>query len=164
MNLRFYFLAGNYCYQMSGLLFLGVDDGKHRQQQVQFPCGYLSFSSVQFSRSVVSDSLRPCGLQPTRLLCPWDSSGKNTGVGCHFLLQGIFRTQGSNPGLLHCRQTLYHLSHQGSPNKSEGDTISASLKSSENPMTHDFWFDNNPEVSISAKDPYFPGLSASFEN
>ena len=39
---------------------------------------------------------------------------KNTGVGCHFLLQGIFPTQGSNPGLLHCRQTLYHLSHQGS--------------------------------------------------
>ena len=42
------------------------------------------------------------------------SPGKNTGVGCHFLLQGIFPTQGSNPGLLHCRQTLYHLSYQGS--------------------------------------------------
>ena len=41
--------------------------------------------------------------------------GKNTGVGCHFLLQGIFLTQGLNPGLLHCRQILYHLSHQGSP-------------------------------------------------
>ena len=40
--------------------------------------------------------------------------GKGTGVGCHFLLQGIFLTQASNPGLLHCRQTLY-LSHQGSP-------------------------------------------------
>ena len=39
----------------------------------------------------------------------------NTGVGCHFLLQRIFPTQGSNPGLPHCRQTLYHLSHQGSP-------------------------------------------------
>ena len=48
---------------------------------------------------------------PTRLLCPWDVPGKNTGVGCHFLLQGIFLTQGSNPGLLHCRQTLYPLSH-----------------------------------------------------
>ena len=42
----------------------------------------------------------------TRLLCPWDSPGKNTGVGCHFLLQGIFPTQGSNQGLSHCRQTL----------------------------------------------------------
>ena len=49
----------------------------------------------------------------TRLLHPWDFLGKSTGVGCHFLLQGILPTQGSNPGLLHCRQTLYHLSHQG---------------------------------------------------
>ena len=45
----------------------------------------------------------------------WDSPGKNTGVGCHALLQGIFPTQGSNPGLVHCRQILYLLSHQGSP-------------------------------------------------
>ena len=52
-------------------------------------------------------------MNPTRLLYPWDSPGKNTGVGCHFLLQGIFPTQGSNPGLPHCRQTLYRLSHQG---------------------------------------------------
>ena len=43
------------------------------------------------------------GPQPARLLCPWDSSGKNTRVGCHALLQGIFLTQGSNPGLLHRR-------------------------------------------------------------
>ena len=41
------------------------------------------------------------GLEPTRLLCPWDSPAKNTGVGCHFLLQGIFPTQGSSPHLLH---------------------------------------------------------------
>ena len=44
-----------------------------------------------------------------------DSPGKNTGVGCHALLQGIFPTQGLNPGLLHCRQILYCLRHQGSP-------------------------------------------------
>ena len=44
-----------------------------------------------------------------------DSPGKNTGVGCHALLQGIFPTQGSNPGLPHCRWILYHLSHQRSP-------------------------------------------------
>ena len=44
-------------------------------------------------------------------LGPWDFPGKNTGVGCHFLLQRIFPTQGSIPGLLHCRQTLYRLSH-----------------------------------------------------
>ena len=44
-----------------------------------------------------------------------DSPGKNTGVGCHALLQGIFPAQGLNPGLPHCRQILYCLSHQGSP-------------------------------------------------
>ena len=54
----------------------------------------------------------PVDCSPLRLLCPWDSTGKNTGVGCHFLLQGIFPTEGSNLGLLHCRQTLYPLSHR----------------------------------------------------
>ena len=42
----------------------------------------------------------PVDCSPTRLLCPWDSPGKNIGVGCHFLLQWIFPTQGLNPGLL----------------------------------------------------------------
>ena len=49
-----------------------------------------------------------------KLLSPWDFPSKNTGMGCHALLQGIFSIQGSNPGLLHCRYILYHLSHQGS--------------------------------------------------
>ena len=53
----------------------------------------------------------PTELQPTRLLHPWNFLGKNTGVGCHFLLQGIFPAQGLNLGLPHCRQMLYHLSH-----------------------------------------------------
>ena len=58
----------------------------------------------------------PHGLQPTRLLCPCDSRGKNTGVGCHSLLQGgIFLNHRLNPGLLHCRHSLYCLSQQGSP-------------------------------------------------
>ena len=60
----------------------------------------------------MSYSLWPRG---HRLLLPWDSPGKNTGVSCLFLLQGIFLTQGSNPGLPHCRQMLYPLSHEGSP-------------------------------------------------
>ena len=64
------------------------------------------------SCSVVTDSFRPHGLRPTRLLCPWDSPGENTGVGCHAFLRGIFPTQGSNPGLPHCRRTLYCLSRQ----------------------------------------------------
>ena len=54
-----------------------------------------------FSGSVMFDCLRPHGLSPTRLLCPWDFPSKNTGVGCHVLLQETFPTQGLNPGLLH---------------------------------------------------------------
>ena len=60
--------------------------------------------------SVMSNSSRPCGLQHAMLPCPWDSPGKNTGVGCHVLLQGIFPIQGPNLGLLrllHCRRILY---------------------------------------------------------
>ena len=49
------------------------------------------------------------------LLHPWDSPGKNAGVGCYFLLQRIFPTQELNPGLLHCRQILYQLNYEGSP-------------------------------------------------
>ena len=59
--------------------------------------------------SVVSDSLWPLGLYS-----PWNFPGQNTGVGSHFLLQGIFPALGLNPGLLHCRQILYQLNHQGS--------------------------------------------------
>ena len=51
-------------------------------------------------------------MQPARLLCPWDSPGKNTGVGRHAPLQEIFPIQGRNLRLLRCRQTLYHLSHR----------------------------------------------------
>ena len=58
----------------------------------------------------MSDSLRPHGLHS-----PWNSLGQNTGVGSLSLLQGIFPTQGLNPGLPHCRQILYQLSHKGSP-------------------------------------------------
>ena len=59
--------------------------------------------------------LQPHGLQSTWLLCPWDFPGKNTGVGCHALLQELFPTQESKPGLLHCRHILYCQSDQGSP-------------------------------------------------
>ena len=64
------------------------------------------WKKVKWSRSAMSHSLWPHRLQPTRLLCPWDFPGKNTGVGSHFLLQGVFPMQGSNPGLPHWRQTL----------------------------------------------------------
>ena len=64
-------------------------------------CIFTIFSACARVCSVVSDSLWPHGMQPARLLCPRDFPGKNTGLGCHFLLQGIFLTQGLNPWLLH---------------------------------------------------------------
>ena len=74
----------------------------------------VTLASAALSRlqcSVLTQScptLKPHGLQPTRLLCPWDFPGKNTGVGYHFLLQGIFLTQGLNQSVLHYRQILYY--------------------------------------------------------
>ena len=68
---------------------------------------------VCVSHSVSSSSLQPHGLQPARLLHPWNSPGNKPGVDSHSLLQRIFLTQELNPGLLHCRHILYHLSHQG---------------------------------------------------
>ena len=56
-------------------------------------------------------------IEPVRLLCPWDFPGKNTGVGCHFLLHGIFRTQGSNPHPLHWQANSLPLSHLRRPHK-----------------------------------------------
>ena len=70
---------------------------------------------LRVSPSVISYSLWAQGLWPAGLLCSWNPPGKNMGVGSHSLLQGVFPTQGSNPDLLHWRQILYHLSHQGSP-------------------------------------------------
>ena len=64
----------------------------------------------EISRSVMSNSLGPHGLHS-----PWNSPSQNTGVGTLSLLQGIFPFQGFNPGLPHCRQILYQLSHKGSP-------------------------------------------------
>ena len=80
------------------------------------------FENESVSHSVISDSLQPHGL-----LYPWNSPGKNTRVGSHPLLQGIFPTQGLNLGLLHCRQILHHLSHQGSPNIPSGNDSKAPM-------------------------------------
>ena len=70
----------------------------------------VSLSQWSEGRSAVSNSLWPHGLY-----IPWNSPGQNTGVGSLSLLQGIFPTQGSNPGLLHCGWILYQLSHKQSP-------------------------------------------------
>ena len=74
---------------------------EERQQVIT--CQVIS-SCACLVASVMSDFLWPYGLQPSRLLCPLDSLGKNTGVSCHFLLQGIFPTQGSDAHL----QCLLH--------------------------------------------------------
>ena len=71
-------------------LIPGQGTRSHAATKIRCACAY----SVA---SVVSDSLRPRGLHPSRILCPWDSPGKNNVVGCHSLLQEIFQTQGSNP-------------------------------------------------------------------
>ena len=75
----------------------------------------LAAAACEERSSVTFNSLWPHGLYPIRLLSPWKSLGKNTGVCSHSLLQGILLTPGSNPSLLHCRQILYHLNNQGSP-------------------------------------------------
>ena len=79
-----------------------------------FDCSNITVHMLGLS--IVSDSLQPYGLWFTRLLCPWDYISKNTGVGCHFLLQGIFPTHGLNQGLLYllyCQADLYHLASWG---------------------------------------------------
>ena len=73
------------------------------------------FTPILLVRACPVISLRPHGLQPMRVLCPWDFPDMNTWLGCHFLLQGIFPTQGSNLRLLHCQVDSLPLSLQGSP-------------------------------------------------
>ena len=98
-------------------------------------------------RSVVSDSLQSRGLWPVSLLYPWNSPGKNTGVGHHSLLQGIFPTQGSNLGLLHCRWIFYCLSHhelnfilqmEWRPSKISSQPVSIGSRIKLNPCVTDF--------------------------
>ena len=77
-----------------------------------------SWCCVVLSHSVMSNTLWPHGLYPTRLLCPWDFPGKNTGVDYHFFLQGIIPTQGLNPHFLHWQVDSLPLSQLGSPSDS----------------------------------------------
>ena len=92
-----------------------AQEKKTADQYSSWKVTWMSLCCARLSHSVVSDSLWPHWLQPASLLCSWDSSGKNTGVGCPAFLQGIFPTQGLNPGLLDCRTILYHLSPPGKP-------------------------------------------------
>ena len=95
----------------------GFADNRHEEERAK-PCPQGTYSLIK-QKWVKSHS------RVQLFAIPWTVayqappsmgfSRKSNGVGCHFLLQGIFLTQGSNPGLPHCRQTLYHLSHQESP-------------------------------------------------
>ena len=77
-------------------------DGGERHSVLALRC-----LAAAAAAKLLQSCLTLCRLQPARLLCPWDSPDKNTGVGCHALLHGIIPTMGWNPGLLHCRQILY---------------------------------------------------------
>ena len=86
----------------------GVRDVALSRRNIRLFFGFSAFLLLLLLiASVVFNSVQPYGLQPARFLCPWDSLGRSTGVGCHVGLLGIFLTQGSNPGLLHCRKALY---------------------------------------------------------
>ena len=109
----------------------------------------LLFSvSIEVKWSEVAQSCpTPCDPVDTRLLHPWDFLGKSTGVGCHFLLQGIFPTQGLNPGLPPCRQTLHRLSHQGSPGMYTNTCISIQYFPPSD-WLHSVWRTLGPSTSL----------------
>ena len=86
----------------------------HLSHPSRLPSGLAPESEVLVAQSCPA-LCDPMDCKAPRLLCLWNSSGKYTGVSSHSLLQGIFLSQGSNLGLLHCRQILYQVSHQGSP-------------------------------------------------
>ena len=101
---------------------------------------YASGVLCVLSHSVMSNSLRPHGLWPTRLLCSWNSPGKNTGVRCNLLLQEIFLTQGWNPSLLHLLHwqadslplatSVNQLQHPQQPSSGGGNSLSTELGAS----------------------------------
>ena len=82
---------------------------------LQSMCSFFQVPCAMLSCSIMSDSATWWTVACQAPLSMGDSPGKNAGVGCHAILQEIFPTQGLNPGLQHCRQILYCLSHQGSP-------------------------------------------------
>ena len=110
------------------LCFLPLEKSKDNvssyppQHPSLFLCIYHQHMASLLSESVKVLAIQSCptlcdtrDCSPPSSSCPRNSPGKNTGMGCHSLLQGIFLTQGQNPGLLHCRQIPYHLSQKATP-------------------------------------------------
>ena len=104
------FFPVSLCFGLSGLKRL-----KHFGLSTHSIPVLISILLSLWSLSVLFDPLQPYGLYPARLLSPWDFPGKNTGVGYHFLLQGIFLTQGLNTCLLHWQADSLPLSYLGNP-------------------------------------------------
>ena len=106
--------------KMSGL---GLDEPRFKCQlwviyltKLRFPpLSFLCCCCYCLVAKLCPTLLRPHGLQPTSLLCPWDFPGEHSGVGCHFLLQGVFLTQGLKLHLLHWQKGSLPASHQRTP-------------------------------------------------
>ena len=92
--------------------------------------GRFFISSTTWEAHLSDRLVAPDSLQPHGLCSPWNSPGQNTGMGSLSLLQGIFPTQESNPGVLHRRQILYQLCHQENPRKLEWGAYPFSSRSS----------------------------------
>ena len=98
--------------------FFGGSSQPRDRTQISYAVGgfFTSWATREAPTTVKVKVAQLClTLQPRGLYSPWNSPGQNTGVCSHSLLQRIFPTPGSNPGLRHCRQILYQLTHQGSP-------------------------------------------------
>ena len=112
------------------------------QEMAVCPCAVVSPRASSQGKKVKLKVTQLCLTLCDPMACPWNSLGQNIVVGSLSLLQGIFPTQGSNPGLLHCRQILYHLSHRGSPRILEWVAYPFSRRS--------FWSRNQTSVSCIA--------------
>ena len=104
------YLVQTFCTEQRFQTFRAQLGGECRELTTDMKSSFLPLLVFSLSHSVMSNSLQPHGLYS-----PWNYLGQNTGVGSLSLLQGIFPTQGLNPGLPCCRRILYQLSHKGSP-------------------------------------------------
>ena len=118
------------------LMLRKIEGRRRRQQRIKMVERHhcLNGHEVKWKLFMCFDSLQPHGLYS-----PWNSPDQNTGVGCHFHLQGNFPNQGLNPGLPHFRMILYQLSHQGSPNGHEFEQTQGDIEGQGNPLCRSPW-------------------------